>query len=179
MRAREGMEDFLPRRAREARPPPGFALCGPAACTKCAGMAADIFTKEKRSEVMSRVRGKGNKATELRLVEIFRANKITGWRRHAKVFGSPDFVFPKLKLAVFVDGCFWHGCPEHGTTPVANREFWAAKITRNRERDREVNRELKRRGWRVLRLWEHELRKRREAAALRRITRALKRGEAA
>jgi DNA mismatch endonuclease (patch repair protein) len=135
-------------------------------------MAADIFTPAKRSAVMSAVRGKGNKSTELRLVEIFRAQKITGWRRHAKVFGSPDIVFPKLKLAVFVDGCFWHGCPEHGTLPATNREFWETKITRNRERDREVNRELKKRGWRVLRLWEHELRKKREKTAVARLRRA-------
>ncbi len=138
-------------------------------------MAADIFSPEKRSEVMSRVRGKGNKATELRLVEMLRAHKITGWRRHAKVFGAPDFVFPKLRLAVFVDGCFWHGCPEHGSVPATNRDFWRSKISRNRERDREVTRELKRRGWRVLRLWEHELRKSREVAALRRLRLALAR----
>lgn len=136
-------------------------------------MAADIFTPEKRSEVMSRVRGKGNRATELRLVEIFRANQITGWRRHAPVFGAPDFVFPKRRLAVFVDGCFWHGCPEHGSIPATNRDFWETKIARNRRRDREVNRELKKRGWRILRLWEHELRKTRETGALRRIRRAL------
>ena len=135
-------------------------------------MAADIFSKTKRSEVMSAVRGKGNKATELRLVEIFREQKITGWRRHAPVFGSPDFVFPKLKLAVFVDGCFWHGCPEHGTLPATNKVFWETKITRNRARDREVNRELKKRGWRVLRLWEHELRKKREVRAVAKLRRA-------
>lgn len=135
-------------------------------------MAADIFSQTKRSEVMSAVRGKGNRSTELRLVEIFRAQKITGWRRHAKVFGSPDIVFPKLKLAVFVDGCFWHGCPEHGTMPATNRGFWETKITRNRARDREVNRELKKRGWRVLRLWEHELHKKREKSAVARLRRA-------
>lgn len=135
-------------------------------------MAADIFSPEKRSEVMSRVRGKGNAATELRLVRIFRAHRITGWRRHTKTFGSPDFIFPKLKLAVFVDGCFWHGCPEHGSMPKTNAAFWEAKITRNRERDTEVNRELKRRGWRVLRLWEHDLRKKRETSTVSRLKRA-------
>lgn len=133
---------------------------------------SDIFTPEKRSDVMSRVRGKGNAATELRLIAIFRDAKITGWRRGAKVFGAPDFVFPKLKLAVFVDGCFWHGCPEHGTMPKTNTVFWETKITRNRARDREVNRELKKRGWRVLRIWEHELRTKRLPKTLRRIARA-------
>lgn len=133
-------------------------------------MAADIFSPEKRSAVMSAVRGKGNRATELRLVAVFRAHGITGWRRHTKTFGSPDFVFPKRRLAVFVDGCFWHGCPDHGSMPATNREFWAAKIARNRERDREVNAGLAERGWRVLRLWEHELRKRREGELLARLT---------
>lgn len=137
-------------------------------------MAADIFTPEKRSDVMSRVRGKGNAATELRLIYLFREEKITGWRRGVKLFGTPDFVFPKLKLAVFVDGCFWHGCPEHGTVPKTNRVFWENKITRNRQRDAEVNRELRKRGWRVLRLWEHELRKKNLPATLRRIRRATK-----
>ncbi len=135
-------------------------------------MTADIFTPAKRSAVMSAVRAKGNKSTELRLVEIFRAHKITGWRLHTKTFGSPDIVFPRLKLAVFVDGCFWHGCPEHGTLPKTNAEFWETKITRNRDRDREVTGGLKKRGWRVLRLWEHELRKKREKLVVARLRRA-------
>lgn len=132
-------------------------------------MPADIFTPEKRSAVMARVRGTGNASTELRLIAVFRAEGVTGWRRKAPVFGKPDFVFPKRKLAVFVDGCFWHGCPEHGTVPATRREFWETKIARNRARDREVNRELKKRGWRVLRLWEHELRPSREPALLRKL----------
>lgn len=77
----------------------------------------DIFTKAKRSAVMSRIRSHGNKATELRLVGIFGAHKLTGWRRHQPVFGKPDFIFPKLRVAVFVDGCFWHSCPKHSTKP--------------------------------------------------------------
>ncbi len=67
---------------------------------------ADVFTKAKRSEVMSRIRGRGNKATELALAKLLRRHRITGWRRNQAVFGKPDFIFPKLKLAVFVDGCF-------------------------------------------------------------------------
>lgn len=72
---------------------------------------ADVFSKRKRSEVMSLIRGSGNKGTELALVQIFRAHRITGWRRHQAMFGKPDFVFAKIRLAVFVDGCFWHYCP--------------------------------------------------------------------
>jgi len=78
---------------------------------------ADIYDREKRSEVMSRVRGSGNRSTELRLIAIFRKHSITGWRRNQRLPGLPDFVFPKQRLAVFVDGCFWHGCPLHGSVP--------------------------------------------------------------
>jgi DNA mismatch endonuclease (patch repair protein) len=129
----------------------------------------DIFTKAKRSEVMSRVRGRGNKSTELLLVKLFRSQGITNWRRNQKIFGKPDFVFRKRKLIIFVDGCFWHGCPKHGTQPVGNRSFWKRKFARNKSRDRLVNQTLRRAGWRVLRIWEHELAKKNETRLLRRI----------
>jgi DNA mismatch endonuclease (patch repair protein) len=120
---------------------------------------ADIWSQAKRSEVMARIRGTGNRSTEQRLATLFRAHHITGWRRHLPLPGRPDFAFRRLKLAVFVDGCFWHGCPRHGTLPKQNRRFWRQKIDRNRERDRDVSRELRRSGWRVVRVWEHELRR--------------------
>ena len=122
---------------------------------------------------MSRIRGRGNKATELALAKLFRRHKITGWRRNQKIFGKPDFVFPKLKLAIFVDGCFWHGCPKHGTQPKGNRTFWKKKFAANKARDRRVNRELRRLGWQVLRIWEHDLAKR-GGACVRKIQAAVK-----
>lgn len=122
---------------------------------------------------MSRIRGSGNKGTELRLIEIFRAHGITGWRRGSRLPGKPDFVFPTRKLAVFVDGCFWHGCPRHATRPKTNAAFWLAKLARNRARDRAVGRLLRRRGWRVLRVWEHALRRRDEARMVGRLRQAL------
>jgi DNA mismatch endonuclease (patch repair protein) len=131
---------------------------------------ADVFSIRKRSEVMSRIRSRGNKATEIALAKLFRRNKITGWRRNQKIFGKPDFVFYKLKLAIFVDGCFWHSCPKHGTQPAGNRSFWKKKFARNIARDRLVNRTLRLAGWHVLRIWEHELAKRNEARLLRRIS---------
>ena len=133
----------------------------------------DVFTKAKRSEVMSRIRSRGNRATELRLITLMREHGITGWRRNANVFGKPDFVFPAAKLAVFVDGCFWHGCPRHATMPCANRAFWEAKLARNAARDRTVTRTLRKAGWRVLRVWECALTRKRSARTAARVTRAL------
>ena len=117
----------------------------------------DVFTKAKRSEVMSRVRSRGNRSTELRLMAIFRAHGISGWRRNRPVLGRPDFVFPAGRVAVFVDGCFWHGCPRHYTAPVGHAAFWRRKLVANRTRDRLVTRTLTRAGWKVLRIWEHAL----------------------
>lgn len=68
----------------------------------------------------------------------------------------PDIVFPRAKLAVFVDGCFWHGCHEHGTNPQRNSEYWNAKLARNQDRDRRYNALLTASGWTVIRVWEHE-----------------------
>jgi DNA mismatch endonuclease (patch repair protein) len=117
----------------------------------------DILSKKKRSVLMSKIRSTGNKDTELALAKIFRANKITGWRRHGQLPGKPDFVFRVARVAVFVDGCFWHGCPVHCRRPKSRRAFWNAKIARNMRRDRLVKRLLRKRGWKTVRVWEHAL----------------------
>ena len=163
---------------------------------------ADVFTKVKRSEVMASIRSRGNKATELALVKLFRVHHITGWRRQVALSirssrghetqtdgrqrgkpvrassrrllrVRPDFVFPRLRLAVFVDGCFWHGCPKHGTQPAGNRAFWRGKFAANKTRDRLVTRTLRKNGWRVLRIWEHELARKNAGRLWRRIRNAL------
>ena len=118
---------------------------------------ADIWSKRKRSEVMALVRSTGNRQTELRLLKILRGSDITGWRRHQKLPGKPDFVFRSQRLAVFVDGCFWHGCPKCYRRTNSNQNYWDEKVERNRKRDRFVVRELQKNGWRVLRIWQHEL----------------------
>jgi DNA mismatch endonuclease (patch repair protein) len=160
----------------------------------------DVFSKKKRSEVMSRIRSRGNKETEVALARLLRVNGIWGWRRHLKIRVTsdvwrvtrkaraqalspvtrhislsvrPDFVFAKARLAVFVDGCFWHGCPKHGTRPKGNAAFWLKKISGNQARDLQVNRALRRANWRVLRIWEHELARRKEAHLTRRLLRVL------
>lgn len=133
----------------------------------------DHFSKSQRSALMARIRGRGNVATELALVSLLRRNRIVGWRRHIKAFGNPDFVFRSERVAIFVDGCFWHGCQKHGRIPTSNRKFWSLKLERNTTRDRAVNRELRIRGWQVLRIWQHELMRGREAQCVRRIRHAL------
>lgn len=129
----------------------------------------DVFTAAERSKVMASVRSRGNRSTELALLSALKEHKITGWRRHYPVTGKPDFAFPHLRLAVFVDGCFWHGCPRCGRIPHSNRSFWETKINRNKERDRKKTKELKARGWSVLRVWEHDLRHARISKVIRRI----------
>jgi DNA mismatch endonuclease (patch repair protein) len=121
---------------------------------------------------MSQIRGRGNKDTEIALAKLLRRHGIKGWRRYQPVFGKPDFVFQKIKLAIFVDGCFWHGCPKHATKPANNRVFWRRKLSSNKKRDQVVNRVLRRTGWRVLRIWECNLAKYPETC-VRRIQRAL------
>jgi len=160
---------------------------------------ADVFTKAKRSEVMSRIRSRGNRDTELALASLFRRHTITGWRKQVQVriaergvrsSGAlrsarpalrvkPDFVFRKARVTVFVDGCFWHGCPRHATWPANRAAWWRRKIKGNQTRDRLVNRTLRRAGWRVIRIWEHELHKRGVRNAERGTARLVRRIQAA
>jgi len=119
----------------------------------------DTFTKQKRSLIMRAVKSKGNKSTEEKLARIFRANKIIGWRRNYRLPGRPDFVFPKQRVAVFADGCFWHGHGCRNIIPSDNAEYWRKKIQRNVLRDKSVTRTLKNLGWRVVRIWECEIRR--------------------
>lgn len=120
----------------------------------------DTISKKQRSKNMALIKSIGNKSTEMALISLMRENKITGWRRNNKtVAGRPDFIFPKKKLAVFVDGCYWHGCSKCKLRPKSNNEYWDKKINRNKERDREVNKELKKSKWKVVRIWEHAIKK--------------------
>jgi DNA mismatch endonuclease (patch repair protein) len=123
---------------------------------------------------MSRIRGKGNRSTELRLIQLFKGAGITGWRRHQPLTGKPDFTFRKEELVVFVDGCFWHGCPRCFRIPGQNAEFWEKKIGGNMKRDRKVSRQLRAEGWSVCRIWECRLKK--PDSVIRRIQRMLRRG---
>lgn len=119
----------------------------------------DTFAGLSRSVLMSRIRGSGNKCTEDRLARLFRAYGLKGWRKQAKLPGTPDFAFAASRVTIFVDGCFWHGCPKCYQPPNRNKSFWVAKVARNRRRDRRVGRELREEGWKVLRVWECVLRR--------------------
>ncbi|NLI93101.1 MAG: very short patch repair endonuclease [Peptococcaceae bacterium] len=106
---------------------------------------------------MRQVKSSGNKSTEEKMITFFREEGITGWRRNYKVFGKPDFVFHKQKVAVFLDGCFWHGHNCRNTHPKQNEDYWQRKISCNMARDEEVTRRLEKLGWTVVRIWECEL----------------------
>ena len=118
---------------------------------------SDIFSKEKRSEVMRKVRSKGNRSTELKLIAFFKENGIIGWRRNYDVKGHPDFVFLEKRVAVFVDGCFWHGHDCRNTKPDNNKEYWQKKREANMKHDKEITALFELRGWTVVRIWECEL----------------------
>lgn len=118
---------------------------------------ADVFSKEKRSEIMSKIRYKNTKP-ELRLRKHL-WNRGHRYKIHAKLPGKPDIIFPSKKLVVFVDGCFWHKCPLCFKKPASNVEYWESKIAYNLEKDERINKELAETGWNIIRLWEHEVNK--------------------
>ncbi len=116
---------------------------------------ADVLTKEQRSFCMSRIKNK-NTQTEL---DFRRALWKAGlrYRLQGRLPGKPDLFLPKRKVAVFIDGCFWHGCRKHSHLPKSNLQYWEKKLARNKARDRRITQELRRDGWRVVRLWQHDL----------------------
>jgi DNA mismatch endonuclease (patch repair protein) len=132
---------------------------------------SDVFTPEERSRIMARIRSRGNETTELRFIRLLRKHQFVGWRRASTLPGKPDFVFRKERVAVFIDGDFWHGNPHNFRLPKSNIEYWAAKIERNRRRDLANSRKLRILGWRVHRFWETTLRN--EKAVVARLKRVL------
>jgi len=116
----------------------------------------DVLTKKQRSYCMSRIHAKDTQP-EIILRKTISGAGIRGYRLHYKLPGRPDIVFPRRKIAIFIDGCFWHKCPECFIKPETNRKFWSKKIDSNVKRDKIVNAELKTKGWQVIRIWEHEI----------------------
>jgi DNA mismatch endonuclease (patch repair protein) len=112
----------------------------------------------ERSSIFRKIRSGRNRSTEWRLRGAFIQVGLRGWRvRPKEIPGKPDFFFEQQKLAVFVDGCYWHGCKRCGHIPKANSSFWRRKFALTQKRDRKVSRELRRLGYRVIRVWEHRL----------------------
>jgi DNA mismatch endonuclease (patch repair protein) len=133
---------------------------------------ADTLSPKERSARMGRVRSAGNRSTEKKVEAALKGAGITGWKKHPKaIAGCPDFYFPKARLAVFVDGCFWHACPKcRRRLPSNNADYWIPKIDSNRRRDNLIRRQLRKQGFHVMRIWEHDLR---EKSWLLRLARAV------
>ena len=129
----------------------------------------DTFSKTERSRIMASVKSRNTKSTELRFIHILKDKGIIGWRRNYCLTGKPDVVFPRLKIAVFIDGCFWHGCPNHCRMPSSNINYWNSKIEKNTIRDKTITKALKVKGWQVIRIWEHEIKSGKLYYKLRRI----------
>jgi DNA mismatch endonuclease (patch repair protein) len=118
----------------------------------------DVLTPEQRKLNMSHINSK-NTNPEKKLRHLIWSQGIRGYRIHYNLPGKPDIVFTKKKVAIFVDGCFWHKCPVCFQEPETRNEFWMKKIQSNVERDKKVNLQLKNLGWTVMRFWEHDIRK--------------------
>ena len=134
---------------------------------------SDVFTKNERSDIMRSVKSKDTKSTEIRLKTIFIKHHITGWRKNYPVNGRPDYVFIKKRVAVFVDGCFWHGHDCRNTRPKDNADYWRAKRERNQKRDKEVSEMFMKRGWTVMRIWECKLNKKNEGFLIEKLRNVL------
>lgn len=115
----------------------------------------DVHTRKQRSYNMSRIKGRDTKPELILRKELWRL----GYRYRIKnsLKGKPDLVFHSKKVAIFIDGCFWHKCPDHYKAPKSNMEFWDDKISANVIRDKEVTEMLESEGWTVIRIWEHQV----------------------
>ena len=133
----------------------------------------DIKSKKQRSFNMSQIKSRNTKP-ELRLRKILYTSGIKGYRLSCDLPGKPDIVFPRKKVAVFVDGCQWHKCPKHFVRPKSNVAFWDKKLSGNVARDTRINKQLRTKGWRILRVWEHELKNKNLNKHTSRIVKKLK-----
>lgn len=123
---------------------------------------ADRISKETRSRIMSRIRYRDTKPELI----LRKALWGKGFSYHPKMKGNPDFIHRKRKIAIFVHGCFWHKCPRHYVEPASNKEYWLPKIERNVLRDKENKKILRKKGYNVITLWEHEIKSNRFSSRL-------------
>ena len=132
-----------------------------------------MLSPGRRSELMSLIRSRGNRSTELKLATAMRSHGVHGWLRHLALPGRPDFTFRAEKVSIFVHGCFWHGCPKCYRQPRVNAKFWREKVGRNKDRDKSSARKLRAMGYSVLTVWECSLRNSRIESVIARIERTL------
>jgi len=116
----------------------------------------DKFSTTKRSEIMSKIKSKDSKI-EVSFRRQLWKNGLRYRKNSNKHFGHPDIVVVKMRLVIFVDSCFWHGCKKHFQLPKTRSKFWLNKINSNRQRDIAVNNYYKKNNWRIYRFWEHDL----------------------
>lgn len=117
----------------------------------------DSVSKQKRSEIMSRVKSRDSKIESLFRRELWKRG-FRYRKSYSRYFGKPDVVLKRHKAVIFVDSCFWHGCSKHCRIPATQKNYWLGKIAGNKKRDKEVTKHYKTEGWKVFRIWEHELR---------------------
>lgn len=142
------------------------------------GLPAFRRPNARRSENMRAIRSSGNQSTEKRLSALLKTHRIHGWRCQPRnVVGKPDFVIKQKRVAIFVDGCFFHGCPRCGHIPKTNRIYWAAKIAKNKQRDKAISKTLRSFGYKVIRIWECQL-KTNPSGCLYHISRGIRSHEA-
>ena len=119
---------------------------------------SDTVSKKKRSEIMSRIKSKDSKIEILFRKELWKQG-FRYSKNSSKYFGKPDVVLLKHKTVIFIDSCFWHGCKKHCRIPSVRKKYWTEKIKRNKKRDKEVSKHYKKQGWKIFRVWEHDLTK--------------------
>lgn len=119
---------------------------------------SDNVSKKKRSEIMSRIKSKNSKIEILFRKELWKQG-FRYSKNSTKYFGKPDAILLKHKTVIFIDSCFWHGCKKHCRIPTVRKKYWTEKIDRNKARDKEVNNHYKRKGWKIIRIWEHNLKR--------------------
>ena len=119
---------------------------------------SDTVSKKKRSEIMSRIRSRDSKIELLFRKELWKQG-FRYSKNSSKYFGKPDVVLLKHKTVIFIDSCFWHGCKKHCRIPSVRKKYWIEKIVRNKERDKEVSRHYNKEGWKIFRIWEHNLKR--------------------
>ena len=126
---------------------------------------------------MSQIKSRDTKP-ELTLRKLLYSSGLRNYRLHSKkIIGKPDIIFPRLKIIIFIDGCQWHKCKKHYVPPKTNIAFWLIKINRNIKRDIIVDKQLKKLGWKVIRVWEHDLKKNKINQRLSDIIKSIKNGK--